>query len=251
MGIVNVTPDSFSDGGQFAAAQDAVAHGRRLAASGAEIVDVGGESTRPGAHPITIEEEQARILPVVAALASEGCKVSIDTRHPATMARAAEAGAQAINDITALSHAEDSPPTAARLGLPVVLMHSAGDPRTMQDRPVYDHAALDVYDSLERQVAVGLEAGIPRDRIAIDPGFGFGKSPQHNVRLIAWAAMFHGLGCPIVVGVSRKSTIARLGGPSAQDAACRLPGSLALAQAAWGPRCSNCAGPRCRRDSPS
>lgn len=233
MGIVNVTPDSFSDGGQFTNADDAIAFGRALADAGADLIDVGGESTRPGAGPTSLETEQERVLPVVEGLAKAGQIVSIDTRNPETMTLAAAAGAQVVNDVTALTHDAQSLPTAAKLGLPVVLMHSAGDPRTMQNDPVYDHAALDIYEALADRIAACIDAGVPRNRIAIDPGFGFGKSPQHNVRLVAWAAMFHGLGCPIVMGASRKSTIARLGGPSAQDSANRLPGSLTLAQAAW------------------
>jgi len=233
MGVVNVTPDSFSDGGQFADVDRAIEHGLGLAQAGADFVDVGGESTRPGAEPVSVEAEQARALPVVRGLADAGVTVSIDTRTPATMTEAAKAGACLINDVTALSHADNSLSTAAKTNLPVVLMHSAGDPRVMQDDPVYDHAALDVYDSLEQRIKACIKAGMPRDRIAIDPGIGFGKTVIHNMRLIAWASMFHGLGCPVLIGASRKSTIARVAGLAAQDAACRLPGSLALAQAAW------------------
>ena len=231
MGVVNVTPDSFSDGGRFADADAAIAHGLALAKAGAAILDVGGESTRPAAEPVSVADEQARALPVVRGLAAAGLAVSIDTRNPATMAAAAQAGAVAINDVTALAHRPDSLAAAAATGLAVILMHSRGDPRVMQDDPVYDHAALDVYDALAARVTVAEAAGIARSRIMIDPGFGFAKTPAHNMRLVSWLAMLHGLGCPLLLGVSRKSTIARLGGAAAHDVGARLPGSLALAQA--------------------
>jgi len=230
MGVLNVTPDSFSDGGRYGGIDDAIAHGLALAEAGAAIVDVGGESTRPGAAPIPVEEECARVLPVVRALAGAGVTVSIDTRNPATMAAAAEAGAAIINDVSALSHHADSAAVAAETGLAVVLMHSLGDPRVMQDDPTYDHVVLDIYDALEARLAAAEAAGIPRTKLAIDPGFGFGKTPAHNLRLIAWAATFHGLSVPLLIGVSRKSTIAKIAGGAPADA--RLPGSLALALAA-------------------
>ena len=233
MGVVNVTPDSFSDGGRFRDAERAIARGRALADVGADIVDVGGESTRPGAEPIAPEEEQARAVPVVRALAEAGLTVSIDTRNPATMAAAAAAGAAIINDVSALAHHPDSAARAAATGCAVVLMHSAGDPRSMQDRPAYDHVALDVYDALAARVAAAEAAGIARTRLAVDPGFGFGKTPAHNLRLVDWLALLHGLGCALVVGASRKSTIARIAGGMAEDAGGRLAGSLALATAAW------------------
>lgn len=233
MGVVNVTPDSFSDGGQFDGPGQAIDHGTSLAQAGADIVDVGGESTRPGAEPVSEAVEQERVIPVIRGLVDNGVTVSVDTRNPATMRLAATAGAQMINDVTALSHADDSVAVAAKTGLPVVLMHSAGDPRVMQDDPTYDHAALDVYDSLERRLEACAATGIPRDQITVDPGIGFGKTAAHNMRLIEWASLFHGLGCPVLIGASRKSTIARIAGPSARDPSARLPGSLTLAQAAW------------------
>jgi dihydropteroate synthase len=232
MGVVNVTPDSFSDGGLYATPESAIDHGLALAEAGAAIVDVGGESTRPGAEPVPEEEERARVLPVVRALAEAGVTVSVDSRNPATFAAAAEAGAAVINDVTALTHHPDSPAAAAATGLAVVLMHSAGEPRLMQHEPVYDHAALDVYDALAARIAAAEAAGIARARIAVDPGIGFGKTPAHNLRLIGWLAMLHGLGCPVVVGVSRKSTIARVAGGMAENPQARLPGSLALGHAA-------------------
>jgi dihydropteroate synthase len=232
MGVVNVTPDSFSDGGLFATPERAIAHGLALAAAGAAIVDVGGESTRPGAEPVPEEEERARVLPVVRALAEAGVTVSVDSRNPATFAAAAEAGAAIVNDVTALAHHPDSAAAAAATGLAVVLMHSAGEPRLMQHDPVYDHPALDVCDHLERRIAACEAAGISRARIAVDPGIGFGKTPAHNLRLIGWLALLHGLGCPVLIGVSRKSTIARVAGGMAEDPQARLPGSLALGHAA-------------------
>jgi dihydropteroate synthase len=233
MGVVNVTPDSFSDGGALATAEAAIAHGMALAAAGAAIIDVGGESTRPGAAPIDPTIEQDRILPVVGALAAEGLTVSIDTRNPATMAAATEAGAAMINDVTALSFSDDSETVAAASGLPVVLMHSAGDPTVMQSDPVYDHAALDIFDWLENRITACGHAGMARQHLMVDPGIGFGKTVAHNLRLIAWTSLFHGLGCGVVIGVSRKSTIGKVAGGMAEEPRNRVPGSLALAQAAW------------------
>ena len=233
MGVVNATPDSFSDGGLHDSPDAAIAHGERLAAAGAELIDVGGESTRPGAAPAAPEVERARALPVVAALAAAGLSVSIDTRNAATMRAALAAGAVAVNDVSALAHDPESLAAVAEAGCCAVLMHSAGDPRVMQDDPRYDDVVLDVFDDLEDRVAACRAAGIPAGRLAVDPGIGFGKTPAHNMRLIESAAIFHGLGCPLLIGASRKSTIARIAGGAARDAGRRLPGSLALALAAW------------------
>ena len=234
MGVLNVTPDSFSDGGLWSAPERAIAQGRALAAAGATLIDVGGESTRPGAEPVPPRVEGERVLPVVAALAGAGLAVSVDTRNAATMRAALGAGAVAVNDISALTHDPDSLAAVAEAGCPAVLMHSAGDPGTMQDNPRYDDAALDIYDFLAARVAACEAAGIPRSRLAVDPGFGFGKTPAHNLRLVSAAALFHGLGCAVLLGVSRKSAIGRVaGGAARDDAGRRLPGSLALAQAAW------------------
>ena len=233
MGVVNVTPDSFSDGGALETSDHAIAHGRSLAAAGAAIIDIGGESTRTGAAPITPAEEQDRVLSVVRGLAASGHTVSIDTRNPTTMTAAADAGATLINDVTALTHSADSERCASESGLAVILMHSAGDPKVMQDDPVYDHAALDIYDRLEERIIACESIGLRRDRIAVDPGIGFGKTVAHNLRLIAWTSLLHGLGCAVVIGVSRKNTISRVAGGMAEDPRHRVPGSLALAQAAW------------------
>jgi len=225
MGVVNVTPDSFSDGGDRFDTGRAIADGLAMWEAGAAFVDVGGESTRPGAAPLPVEEELARVLPVVKALAGQGVRVSIDTRRARVMAEAAAAGAAVINDVTALRDEPESLRTAAESGLPVILMHMLGDPRTMQRDPRYDDVALDVYDHLAERVAACEAAGIPRTRLCLDPGIGFGKTAAHNLELVARLAIFHGLGCPLLLGVSRKSFIGRLsrGEPPKQ----RLPGSLA------------------------
>ena len=227
MGVINVTPDSFSDGGDRFDPGRAVSDGQAMLAAGADILDVGGESTRPGAAPVDSEEEQRRVLPVVRALAAEGAVVSIDSRHAATLAEALAAGATIANDISALTGDPESLPLIARSGCSVVLMHMQGAPRTMQQAPRYDDVVLDVYDFLEARLEACLEAGVPRERIALDPGIGFGKSLGHNLALLDSLAIFHGLGCPILLGVSRKSFIARLSGEAPPKA--RLPGSLAAA----------------------
>ncbi len=227
MGIVNVTPDSFSDGGKFADPTAAIAHGHALAEAGASILDIGGESTRPGAAPITVDEELRRVLPVVTALAGAGLTVSIDTRHAAVMRAAVTAGAAVVNDVTALQGDPASMVTVATAGVPVVLMHMRGRPQSMQDDPVYTDAALDIYDALADRAAACAAAGITR--IAIDPGIGFGKNLDHNVQLLASLGLFQGVGCPVVLGVSRKSFIGRIEPGTPSDG--RLAGSLAAAVA--------------------
>lgn len=229
MGIVNVTPDSFSDGGKYLRHSDAIAHGRALLEAGADILDIGGESTRPGADMVSPEEEQNRVLPVIEGLKSlareRGARISIDTCHAQTMHRAVEAGADIVNDVTALSGDPGSLAIIAKLGVPVVLMHMRGTPRTMQARTDYAHAPLEVFRYLEARIAACEGCGIPKARIAIDPGIGFGKTPQQNAQILAYTAMFHGLGVPILIGASRKSFIARLSKGEAEDQ--RLPGSIA------------------------
>jgi len=226
MGIVNVTPDSFSDGGAFLDPERAVAHGRALRAAGADIIDVGGESTRPGADPVAPEEEIRRVLPVVKALASGGALVSIDTRHAAVMEAALAAGARVINDVSALAGDPRSLAVAARSSAAVVLMHMGGQPKTMQDDPQYEDVTLDVYDFLAARIAACAEAGIQPQRILVDPGLGFGKTAAHNFTLLARLAVFHGLGTGILVGASRKSFLAKAGGDRPSD---RLGASLAAA----------------------
>jgi dihydropteroate synthase len=227
MGVVNVTPDSFSDGGLFAGLEAAVAQGRALVEAGADILDIGGESTRPGAAPVPVEEECRRILPVIRALAAVA-PVSVDTRNAATMRAALEAGARIVNDVSALRHDPDSAATVAAADAPVVLMHMLGDdPRRMQDAPAYADVALDVARFLAARVAAAEAAGIPRERIALDSGIGFGKTLDHNLALLRRLPLLAGLGCPVLVGASRKTFIGRLSGVA--EAGRRMPGSLAAA----------------------
>ncbi len=225
MGIVNVTPDSFSDGGDFADAGDAIAHGKALAAAGSDILDVGGESTRPNATPVAEAVELARVVPVIHGLAKGKTPISIDTRKPGVMAAALQAGAAVINDITALDFDPESLEVAKRSGAPVILMHSQGDPQTMQLAPSYLDAPLDIFDYLEGRVEACGAVGIGRGRIAVDPGIGFGKTAGHDIEILTSLALYHGLGCAIVLGVSRKGFVGRVAG--ARDPKDRLPASLA------------------------
>jgi dihydropteroate synthase len=210
MGVINVTPDSFSDGGDFAEASHAIDHARAMLSAGADIVDVGGESTRPGAQPVPPEEEAARVLPVVRALAHAGAVVSIDTRHAAVMGQAVEAGAWIINDVTALTGDPDSARIAAKSGAAIVLMHMLGEPQTMQADPRYADVTCDLLDYFAQRMAALEQLGLDRARIAVDPGIGFGKTVQHNLQLLDELAAFHVFGCPILLGASRKSFIGRL-----------------------------------------
>ena len=234
MGVINVTPDSFSDGGDRFDTGRAVADGLAMVEAGAAILDVGGESTRPGSAPVDAQEELRRVLPVVRGLAEAGAIVSIDSRRAPVMAAALDAGARAINDVTALEGDPDSLALAAERAAPVVLMHMRGEPGTMQADPRYDDAALDIYDYLERRVAACAAAGIARADIAVDPGIGFGKTTAHNLEILDQMALYQGLGCAVVLGVSRKGFIGKLspgklsGGEAPKE---RLPGSLAAALA--------------------
>ena len=228
LGVLNVTPDSFSDGGQYLDPKHAVSQARRMLAEGADIIDIGGESTRPGADPVWEGEEAKRVVPVIEALKAEGITLSIDTRHSFVMEKALEAGAHIINDVTALTYDPESIRVAATSEAPVVLMHSQGDPKTMQDNPNYKHTLLDVYDYLAARTEACIEAGIHRDRLIIDPGIGFGKRMvQDNLALINGLPLLHTLGYPILFGASRKSFIGAISGE--ECAAKRLPGSLAAA----------------------
>ncbi|MEX1147496.1 MAG: dihydropteroate synthase [Sphingomonadales bacterium] len=226
-GIVNVTPDSFSDGGLHASPEQSLIHGRALVSAGAHVVDVGGESTRPGADPVDGDEERRRVLPVIGALAGEGAVVSVDTRRAATMKAAIRAGAAIINDVTALTFDPESAAVAAQSRAPVVLMHARGEPRTMQQDPRYEDVVLDVYDALAQRVDQAVAAGIDRCQIIVDPGIGFGKTLAHNLALLGAIGIFHGLGCAVMLGASRKSLIGRIANEDV--AARRMPGSLALA----------------------
>jgi dihydropteroate synthase len=223
MGIVNVTPDSFSDGGKLGSAAVAISHGEQLAADGADILDVGGESTRPGSDTVDDGEELRRILPVTEALAKQHV-VSIDTRKSVVMAAAIAAGARIVNDVSALGHDGKSAATVAKAGVPVVLMHAQGEPKTMQLQPRYDDVLLDVYDELEKRVASAEAAGIARSAIAIDPGIGFGKTFRQNLDLLAGLPLFHGLGVALMVGLSRKGFVGALTGE--KTAGNRVNGSL-------------------------
>nr|WP_295834368.1 dihydropteroate synthase [uncultured Azospirillum sp.] len=224
MGIVNVTPDSFSDGGDFLDPGAAIAHGEAMLAAGADILDVGGESTRPGADPVPPEEEERRVLPVIRHFAYKGATVSVDTRHASVMESAAAAGAHIVNDIAGLSDPQ-ALPVVARTGTPVVVMHMQGDPGTMQANPTYRAAALDVFDWLEERIASCAAAGVPPERIAVDPGIGFGKTTEHNLDILRHTALYHALGCTVLIGLSRKGFIGRLS--RAEPPKERLPGSLA------------------------
>src|SRR5215208_5100005 len=227
MGIVNATPDSFSDGGQFADAIAAAEAGAAMAAEGAAIIDVGGESTRPGASLVWEGYEIERVAPVIRQLAAGGTAVSVDTRKADVMTAALEAGARLVNDVSALTYDDRAAATVAAAGVPVILMHHQGPPETMQQDPRYDDVLVEVYLWLEERIAAAEEAGIDRSRILIDPGFGFGKTVAHNLELMNGLALFHSLSCPIVVGASRKRTIGALSNEASADG--RLGGSIAFA----------------------
>jgi dihydropteroate synthase len=213
MGVVNVTPDSFSDGGLFLDAGAAVEHGLRLVEEGAHLLDVGGESTRPGAEPVSADEELARVLPVVERLAAEsGVPVSIDTTKAAVAERALAAGATMVNDVTALRFDPDMAGVVAAADAALCLMHMQGTPRTMQDDPRYDDVVAEIVEFLGERVAVATGAGVSEQRICVDPGIGFGKTVAHNLRLIRELDAFCVLGRPIVVGVSRKRFLGSLTG---------------------------------------
>ncbi len=227
MGVVNVTPDSFSDGGLFASSSSAIAQGRRLAEEGADILDIGGESTRPGSEPVPEDEELRRVLPVVEALAADGHVVSVDTRRAGVMRACLAAGARIANDVTALAGDGESLAVAAEAGAAVVLMHMQGEPRTMQADPRYDDVVREVHGFLAGRVAACEAAGIPRARICIDPGIGFGKTVEHNLALLRGLGDLRVEGCALLVGASRKGFIGKLS--RGEDTSRRLPGSLAVA----------------------
>lgn len=232
MAILNTTPDSFSDGGQHEGTEAALAHALQLADLGADMIDVGGESTRPGAETVPEDAEIARTVPVVAALTQRWAgPVSIDTRKAGVARAAVAAGAALINDVSAMTHDSAMAPAMARSGGPVCLMHMGGEPATMQEAPRYDDVLLDVYDHLAARIDAATDAGIARAGIVIDPGIGFGKTLEHNLALLARVSLFHTLGCPILLGVSRKRFIGTVGGGRTPSE--RVPGSLAVALAGW------------------
>ena len=225
MGIINATPDSFSDGGEHATVEAAIAHGLALAGEGADILDIGGESTRPGAEEVPLEEELRRVIPVIQALARQvSIPMSIDTSKPEVMRAAVEAGAGMINDVFGLRR-DGALAAAAALGVPVVLMHMQGEPRTMQANPDYDDVVGEVHRFLAERIFVAEMAGIARKRIVVDPGFGFGKGTQHNLQLLAQLQRFTELGVPVLAGLSRKKTIGELTGR--EDPGERIFGSVA------------------------
>lgn len=232
MGIVNVTPDSFSDGGKFFDHDAAIRHGLELAAEGAGILDIGGESTRPGSLPVDAEEEIRRVMPVVEALCkTAGVPVSIDTSKAEVARRAIDAGAEIINDVTALSGDPAMLPLAVETGCGICAMHSRGEPRTMQDNPLYADVVAEVFEYLRTRRDALLAAGVEQDRIALDTGIGFGKTAQHNLRLLIDAGRFHALGCPLLVGPSRKRFLAAvLERPTADRVQGTVGVALALAR---------------------
>ncbi|MEL7137998.1 MAG: dihydropteroate synthase [Pseudomonadota bacterium] len=225
MGIVNVTPDSFSDGGLYAETETAVEHGLSLAAAGADILDIGGESTRPGAAPVGPAEEQARVLPVIEGLRAAGCPspISIDTRHAATAKAALAAGATLLNDVSAMLH-DPAMPDAAATAAALCLMHAQGDPQTMQANPHYEDVLLDIYDFLEGRLRAAEVLGFAREQVLVDPGIGFGKTVAHNLTILRGLSLFHSLGAPLLLGLSRKRFVGTIGG--AEVAAARMPGSI-------------------------
>jgi dihydropteroate synthase len=225
MGIVNVTPDSFSDGGEHATLDAAVAHGMKLAEEGADILDIGGESTRPGADEVSVDEELRRVIPVIERLAKQTTvTISIDTSKPEVMRAAVAAGAGLINDVYALRR-EGALDAAAELGVPVVLMHMQGEPRSMQAAPQYDDVVAEVHRFLAERIFAAEMAGIAKKKIIVDPGFGFGKSNEHNLFLLAQLERFAELGVPLLAGLSRKKTIGDITGR--KDAHGRVFGSVA------------------------
>ncbi len=230
MGVINITPDSFSDGGRYLEPAAALTRGACMVEEGAAILDLGGESTRPGAAEVAEDEELRRVLPVVSALATTGVPLSVDTRKAAVARAALAEGATIVNDISGLTHDPDMGAVVAGAGACLCLMHMRGTPATMQDEAQYDDVLLDVYDALAERVARAEAAGIARDRIAIDPGIGFAKTEAHNLAILRRISLFHGLGCAILLGVSRKRFIGRIGGGQPPEG--RGPGTLALTLAA-------------------
>ncbi|NVK15765.1 MAG: dihydropteroate synthase [Rhodobacteraceae bacterium] len=231
MGILNVTPDSFSDGGKHAGIEAGKAAALQMVADGATIIDVGGESTRPGADEVPEAEEIERTAPVIAAIRAESpVPVSIDTRKATVGMEALEAGANLLNDVSGFTFDPALAPLAAQASVPVCIMHAQGDPATMQDDPQYGNVLLDVYDFLSDQIDRLEAIGVVREQIVVDPGIGFGKTQEHNLTLLRNLSLFHGLGCPVLLGVSRKKFIGTIGDAPRADA--RAPGSIAVGLAA-------------------
>jgi dihydropteroate synthase len=224
MGVVNVTPDSFSDGGLYLDAEAAIAHGRELATAGAEVLDVGGESTRPGADPVDAEEELRRVVPVIRGLGDCGCELSVDTSKAEVAVAALDAGATIVNDVTALRGDPGMASLCAERGATVVLMHMLGEPRTMQDDPRYGDVVAEVKGFLAERLESAMAAGIAEERVWLDPGIGFGKTAAHNMELLRRLGELRELGRPLVIGTSRKSFIGKVDGSAAGE---RLGGTIA------------------------
>ena len=224
MGVVNVTPDSFSDGGEFFAADAALEHCRELLEQGADILDIGGESTRPGAQPVAAEEELRRVLPVIEGAAAAGARISIDTAKVEVARRALDAGASIVNDVSAFRFEPELAGVVADARADCCLMHMLGEPRTMQDDPHYDDVVADVKAFLEERMAFAVSAGVSEERIWLDPGIGFGKTLEHNLELLRRLDEIVALGRPVVVGTSRKSFLGKLTGKPEKE---RLPGTIA------------------------
>lgn len=230
MGVLNVTPDSFSDGGKFVDLDKAISHAIAMHDAGVDIIDIGGESTRPGAKAVWEGEEKERVLPVIEALQARKVPISLDSRNAAVMEAGLEAGAHIINDVSALTYDDRSMSVISQSTAPIILMHSKGDPKTMQNAPSYEDVVLDVFDYLEERIECCVAAGIDKARIIVDPGIGFGKRVvKDNLALINNLSIFHGLGCPLLLGVSRKRFIGAL--TDVEDAQDRMAGSLAAGMA--------------------
>ena len=230
-GIINVTPDSFSDSGETFDIESAIRRGREMIDEGADVLDVGGESTRPGAEPVSTKEEISRTEPVVRALAEMGATVSIDSRRAEVMAAAIDAGAKIINDVTALTGDPDSIGLVSMSGQSVIMMHMQGEPRTMQNNPFYKNAAIDVFDYLKHRIQVCVDAGINHGSIAVDPGIGFGKTLDHNLDILNRLDLYSNIGSAVMLGASRKSFIGKLSNSPLPKR--RIPGSLAAVLSAW------------------
>lgn len=224
-GVLNVTPDSFSDGGQYSDIELALSHVHEMISAGADIIDIGGETTKPGAQSVSIKSEQSRVLPVIKSLATLGFPLSIDSRNAEVMNDAILNGAHIINDVSALGHDLKSIEVVKKKDVPIVLMHAQGTPEIMQNNPLYDHILLDIYDYLEGRIKMCLDAGIDKNKIIVDPGIGFGKTVEHNLEILKGVAIFHGLGVPLLVGTSRKSFIGKITGEKV--AKNRIFGSIA------------------------
>jgi dihydropteroate synthase len=227
MGVVNVTPDSFSDGGKFINPDKAIEHGALLAQQGATILDIGGESTRPGAEVIDVQTEIARVVPVIEGLRGKASWISIDTRNAATMEAAIKAGANIINDISALTHDEHAAAVVAEANVHVVLMHSQGNPQTMQKNPRYNNVVKDIFEYLQQCISIYETRRIDRKMIIVDPGIGFGKTLEHNLAIIRNIKCFHDLGVPVMLGASRKSFLERIFGAAPPEE--RVSGSISVA----------------------